>query len=63
MLQCFGSRIQIRIGLDSDSIRSEDPDSESGSRRAKVTHKTRKKFKISCFEVLDVFFLRAKGFF
>jgi hypothetical protein len=33
--QCFGS------GLDPDSIRSVDPDSESGSRRAKITHKNR----------------------
>jgi hypothetical protein len=32
-----------------------DPDSESGSRRAKITHKSRKKFKN--------FLLRAEGFF
>jgi hypothetical protein len=43
---------------DPDSIRSVDPDSESGSgsgsRRAKTTHKSRKNSEISCFEVLDV---------
>ncbi len=49
--QCFGS------GLDPDSIRSVDPDSESGSRRAKTTHQNRKKLRIPCFEVLDVLFL------
>jgi hypothetical protein len=34
-------------GLDPDSIESvdPDPDSESGYRRAKITHKSRKKFK------------------
>jgi hypothetical protein len=39
--QCFGSGSE----LDPDSIRSVDPDmdSESGSRRAKITHKNRKK--------------------
>jgi hypothetical protein len=45
-------------GLVPDSIRSEDPnpysESGSGSRRAKMTQKSRKK--ISCFEVLDVLF-------
>jgi hypothetical protein len=34
-----------------------DPDpvseSRSGSRKAKMTHKSRKNYKISCFEVLD----------
>ncbi len=41
---------------DPDSIGSVDPDSESGSgsRRAKMTHKSRKKIKSSCFEVLDM---------
>jgi hypothetical protein len=41
---------------DPDSIRSVDPDpySRSGSRKAKMTHKRRKFFEISCFEVLDV---------
>jgi hypothetical protein len=42
---------------DPDSIRSVDPDpdseSVSGSRRAKMTHKSRNKFVSSCFEVLD----------
>jgi hypothetical protein len=33
-----------------------DPESKFGSRRAKKTHKSRKKFKISCFKVLDVLF-------
>jgi hypothetical protein len=32
------------------------PDSESRSRRARMTHKNRKTLKISCFEVLDVLF-------
>jgi hypothetical protein len=31
-----------------------DPESGSGSRRAKVTHKSRKNYEISCFEVLFV---------
>jgi hypothetical protein len=35
-------RIRIRIG--------------SGSRRAKITHKNRKKLRNSCFEKLDVLF-------
>jgi hypothetical protein len=51
--ECFGS------GLDPDSIRSVDPDSESGSgsRRTKMTHKNIIFFlEISCFEVLDVLF-------
>jgi hypothetical protein len=57
-----GMQIRIRIGsgLDPDSIRSVDPDpdseSGSGSRRAKMTHKRRKKCKSSCFEVLDGLF-------
>ncbi len=41
------------------SIGSVDPEpySESGSRRAKMTHKSRKKIgKSSCFEVLDGLF-------
>jgi hypothetical protein len=44
--------------MDPDSIGSVDPDSESGSgsRRAKMTHKIRKKFKHPFFEVLDVLF-------
>jgi hypothetical protein len=48
--------------LDPDSIRSVDPDpdpyseSRSGSRRAKITHKSRKNLEISCFEVLDALF-------
>jgi hypothetical protein len=56
--QCFGSGSE----LDPGSIKSldpyPDPDSESGSgsgfRRAKMTHKSRKNYEISCFEVLDV---------
>jgi hypothetical protein len=48
----------IRVSVpDPDSIRSVDPDSESGSRsgfrRAKITHKNIKNLEISCF-VLDV---------
>ena len=46
--------------LDPDSIGSVDPDpapdSESGSRRPKMTHKSRKNIRISCFEVMDVLF-------
>jgi hypothetical protein len=38
-----------------------DPYSESGSRRAKITLKSRKNSEISCFEVLDVLFLELKG--
>jgi hypothetical protein len=40
---------------DQDSIGSVDPDLESGSgsKRAKMTHKSRKKFESSCIEVLD----------
>ncbi len=50
------------------SIGFVDPDSESGSgsRRAKMTHKSRKKMcKSSCFEVLGMGWplLRAEGFF
>jgi hypothetical protein len=43
---------------DPDSIGSvdPDPDPESGSRRAKMTHKSIKKFKSSFFEVLDGLF-------
>jgi 5'-AMP-activated protein kinase catalytic alpha subunit len=41
-LQCF---FVSGFGLDPDSIRSEDPDSEFGSgyRRAKIAHRNRKK--------------------
>jgi hypothetical protein len=39
----------IVLGPDPDLIRSLDPGSESGSRRAKMTHK-------KLFEVLDVLF-------
>ena len=44
ILVVFISRVS-----DPDSIRSVDPDpySESGSREAKMTHKSRKKFEIS----------------
>ncbi len=35
-------RFRIGYGLDPDSISSLDPESESGSRRAKMTHKSRK---------------------
>jgi hypothetical protein len=46
-----GLRIRIQSG---QWIRIRD--SGSGSRRAKITHKSRKKLKISCFEVLDGLF-------
>ncbi len=54
--QCFGSG--SGYGLDPDSIRPVDPDSESGSgsRGAKIAHKSRKNYEIACFEVLDVLF-------
>ena len=51
--------VRIRVAdPDPDSIGSVDPDSESGSgsRRAKMTHKSRKKILSSCFEVLDGLF-------
>ncbi len=52
-IQCFGS------GLDPGSVRSVDPypypASESGSRRAKMTHKV-EKIRNFMFEVLDVLF-------
>jgi hypothetical protein len=51
--------------LDPDSIGPVDPDPESGpgsgSRRAKMTHKSRKKLKISCFEMLDGLFWELKA--
>jgi hypothetical protein len=37
------------------------PDSGSGSRRTKITHKNRKIFEISCFEELDVLFCGLKA--
>jgi hypothetical protein len=45
------------IRIQSGSV-DPDPCSESGSgsRRAKITRKSRKKEEISCFEVLDVLF-------
>jgi hypothetical protein len=52
--------------LNPDSIGPVDPVPylESGSRRAKMTDKSRKKCReISCFEVLGMFFLRAEVFF
>ncbi len=59
-----GFRIRIRIFT--DSIRSVDPDpyseSGSGSRRAKMTRKSRKHLEISCFEVLDVLGIRKNLF-
>jgi hypothetical protein len=52
-------------GLDPDSIGSVDPDpyseSGSGSMRAKMTHKSRKFVKRSCFEVLDGLFWELKA--
>jgi hypothetical protein len=55
---CFG------FGLDPDSIRSVDPDSKSGSgfRRAKMTHKNRKKLRNSTFSSAKCSLLRAEGF-
>jgi hypothetical protein len=53
-------------------VRVSDPDldpdfqvsgSGSGSRRAKMTHKSRKNLEMSCFEVLDVLFGELKAFF
>jgi hypothetical protein len=46
-LESLGNLIILLEGRVSDSIRPVDPDQESGSgsRRAKMTHKSRKKFK------------------
>jgi hypothetical protein len=66
-IQGCGSGSVSRSGLDPDSIGSVDPDlepnSESGSRsrRAKMTHKSRKIFKSSCFEVLDGLFCELRA--
>jgi hypothetical protein len=51
--------------LDPDSIGSVDPDSESGSgsRRAKMTHKSRKKYKNFMFSSVKWPLLRSEGFF
>jgi hypothetical protein len=49
-------------GLDPDSIGSVDPDSESGSRRAKMTHKSRKKFRNFMFLSAGCSPLRVEGF-
>jgi hypothetical protein len=50
-------------GLNPDSISSLDPDSESGSRRAKMTHKNRKKLRNCMFESAGCSLLRAEAFF
>ncbi len=50
-VQCFGS------GLDPDPY----SESGSGSRRARMTHKSRTNYEILCFEVLDVLFWELKG--
>jgi len=47
-----GFRILIRIGSGFNHV----SESESGSRRAKMTQKSRKNQEISYFEVLDVLF-------
>jgi hypothetical protein len=54
IFQGFG----CETGLDPDSIRSVDldPYSKSGSRRAKMTHKSGKFYEILCFKVMDVLF-------
>jgi hypothetical protein len=61
-MQCFG----FGYILDLDSIRSVGPDPYSkfgsGSRRAKMTHKSKRKVEeISCFEGLDVLFWELKA--
>jgi hypothetical protein len=52
--------------LDPDLISSVDlgpySESGSGSRRAKMTHESRKNLEILCFEVLDVLFSELKAF-
>jgi hypothetical protein len=65
-----GIRIRIQEGknyqvADPDSIRSVDPDpnSESGSRRAKMTHKSRTKLRNFMFWRAGCSLLRAEGFF
>jgi hypothetical protein len=49
--------------LDPDSIGSVDPDPESGSRRAKMTHKSRNFFEKFMFLIVGWPLLRAEGFF
>ncbi len=70
--QCFGSGLDpiwigSRSGLDPESIRSVDPDpdseSASGSRRAKMTHKNRKKFRNFIFWGAGCSFWKPEGFF
>ncbi len=65
--QSCGSGSRSGSELDPNSMGSLDPypDSQpgSGSRRAKMTHKSRKNLEISCFEVLDVPRLRPEAFF
>jgi hypothetical protein len=46
----FQAGLRIRIGTGFNWVNG------SGSRRSKMTHKSRKKLKISCFEVLDGLF-------
>jgi hypothetical protein len=50
--------------MDPDSIKSVDPDSKSGSgfRRAKITHKNRKKLRNFMFLSARCSLLRAEGF-
>ncbi len=67
-LYCKSLRIRIRnpcsvfgSGLDTDLIRSADPDSESGSKRAKMTHTNRKKLRNFMFWSDWFSFLRAEG--
>ncbi len=57
---CRGSGVLAFSDPYPDSISSVDPDPDSepgsGSRREKITHKSRKNQEIACFEVLDVLF-------
>jgi hypothetical protein len=56
-LMSTGSNHGFGSGLDPDSIRSvePDPDSESGSRRGKMTHKSRKKLRSSLWRAEGIF--------
>jgi hypothetical protein len=51
--------VRIRIGSGFYQV----SESGSGSRKAKKTHKNRKKFRNSKFEMLDVLLWRTEGFF
>jgi hypothetical protein len=59
-LKISRERVHIPGLLDPDLDPYSNCGSGSGSRRAKMAQKNRKKYRISCFEVLDVLFLGLK---